>query len=184
MAAEIGLNRAPTGHFQPVYAPKFRQIFRLEPQRHDHQIGLFDIIRALDQLRALPPTGIRRAQPHPLHHHAFNRVTGEPFRRGQPDEINALFFGILHLALAARHVVLVAPIQAFHAGRALPHRRAHTIHRRVAAADHHDPFALRIQLAGIEIFDRITKAFAIARGQVVNCPHDAFGPHTRRLQIP
>jgi hypothetical protein len=114
MGAEIGLDRAPAGHFQFRHAPKRRQILRLEAQRLDDQIGLFDVVRALDQLGALPPGGIGRAKAHLLHHHALDGIAGEALGRGQPDELHALFLGILHLALRARHVRPVAAVQALH----------------------------------------------------------------------
>jgi hypothetical protein len=123
------------------------------------------------------------AQPHPLHHHAVDTVAGKARGRGKPDEINALFLGIGNLALAARHVRLVAAIEALDAGRALPDRGAHAIHRGVAAADHHDALARRVQLAALEFRHLVAKAFAVRGGQIIDRAHDAIGAHARRVQI-
>jgi hypothetical protein len=111
--------------------------------------ALFDVIRALDHLRRLPPGRIRRAKAHLLHHHAVDRVAGEALGRGEPDELDALFLGIGDLALRARHVGPVAAIEAFDACRPLPDGGAHAVHRRVAAADDDDALAVGVQLTEV-----------------------------------
>src|SRR6185369_13485220 len=91
----------------------------------------------------------------------------EALRRGEPDELDALFLGVLHLALRARHVGAVAAIETLHRLRALAHRGAHAIHRRIAAADHHDVLALRVERARRDLRHRLAETRAVGRRQVI-----------------
>ena len=52
---------------------------------------------------------------------------------------HALLLGVRHLAHGARHVGLVAAVEAGDGGRALAHGGAHAVHRGVAAADARPP---------------------------------------------
>ena len=56
----------------------------------------------------------------------------------QPDEFNALFFGILGLTQRSRHIGFIAAVEAFYRGRALTDRRAHAVHCGIAAANDHN----------------------------------------------
>ena len=97
----------------------------------------------------------------------------EGLRRGQPDELDAFLLGVLHLALGARHVGAVAAIEALHRLRALAHRRPHAIHRRVAAADHHDVLAFRVQHAGFELGDDVAQTLPVGGREIVERRRDA-----------
>jgi hypothetical protein len=99
----------------------------------------------------LPPRGIRRAKAHLLHHHPVDRVPGETFGRGEPDELDALFLGIRDLALRPRHVGPVAAIEALDTCRPLPDGGTHAVHRRVAAADDDHALAVGVQLTVFEL---------------------------------
>src|SRR3546814_17445321 len=74
-------------------------------------------------------------------------ATAETLGQRQPDEFDALFLGILHFAHRARHVGLVAAIQALHRRGALADRRAYAVHRHIAAADDDYALVLRVQAA-------------------------------------
>ena len=64
-------------------------------------------------------------------------------------------------------------VQALDRGGALPHRGAHAVHRRVAAADHHDALAVRVQRAVLEFRHGIAEVLPGRGGQVVDGAHDA-----------
>ena len=100
MGAEIRLDRAPAGHFQPLDAPKARQVLRLKPQRLDGEVSLQGLFRPGDFLRRLAARHIRSAEAHVDDLHAAHRViSGKAFRRGLPDKLDAFFLGVLNLAL-------------------------------------------------------------------------------------
>ena len=99
----------------------------------------------------------------------------EGFGRGQPDELHAFFLRMGHFALRARHVGAVAAIEALHRLRALAHRGAHAIHRRVAAADDDDVLVLGVELA-VRIRHRIAKSLAVAGDEIVERRHDLPRP--------
>src|SRR5690606_34033747 len=100
-----------------------------------------------------------------------------------PDELDALFLGVLHLAQRARHVRLVAAIEAVDAGGALADRRAHAVHRGVAAADHDDALALRVQAAVLVAGHGIAQTVAVRRRQIGHRRHDVAEPRARRLDV-
>ena len=79
LGAEVGLDRAPARHLQPVDAPEPRQILGLEAQRLDHQFGRLGIVGVRDLLRA--PGGrsrpARRAASAPPARRSTASVAGE-----------------------------------------------------------------------------------------------------------
>src|SRR5690606_36653820 len=77
----------------------------------------------------------------------------------------------------------VAPVQAFHGLGALAHRGADAIHRRVAAADHHDPLARGVERAGIERRHRLAQALAVARGEILEGRHDVGETGARQADV-
>ena len=86
--------RAPARDFQRRFAPKCGQVFGFETKREDYQIGVFDVVCALDLFRALTARCVRRTKPHFRDHHAFDFLALESFRCRQPEEVDALFLGI------------------------------------------------------------------------------------------
>jgi hypothetical protein len=80
---------------------------------------------------------------------------------------------VLHLALRARHVGAIAAIEALHRLRTLAYGGAHAIHRRVAAADHHDVLALGIERARVESGHRVAQPAAVRGGEIVERRGDA-----------
>ena len=132
-----------------------------------------------DRLGRLPAGRVGRAEAHPDRAHAAHPVVAEEgLGRRQPDELDALLLGVLHLALRARHVGAVAPVEARDRGRALADRGAHAVHRGVAAADHHDLLAGGIERAGVEGRHRVAEALAVARRSDSRAP--ARCPRARR----
>ena len=128
-----------------------RQVLRVEAQRLDRQVRRQGEIAALDRLHRLPPARVGQPEMHAHRMHPADRaVAQECLGRGEPDELDAFFLGVLHLAHRAGHVRPIAAIQALHRGRPLAHRGPHAVHRRVAAADHHDMLAACVQQAGVE----------------------------------
>src|SRR6185437_8961288 len=102
-------------------------------------------------------------------HHA---VALERLGRGEPDELDAFLLGMENLALRARHVLAVAAVEAAHRARALANRRAHAIHRRVAAADDHDVLAGGVERAAVESRQRVAQALAVRRRQILHRGYD------------
>ncbi len=91
---------------------------------------------------------------------------------GEPDELDSLLLGILHLALRAGHVGAVAAVEAFDRPGALAHGGAHAIHRRVAAADHDDIPARGIERAVVEQGHRVAQPLAVAGGEKIERGND------------
>ena len=110
---------------------------------------------------------IRRAEAHFLNLDTCYWIANKTFWRGQPDKFHALFFGVLNFALTAGHIRAVTAIQAFHRGRTLTNRTAHTVHRSITTADHDNFFAFGIQCASVKIRHSIAKAFAVGRGEII-----------------
>ena len=213
MGAEVGLDRAPARHLEPLDPPEPRDVLGLEPQRLDDEVGGLVVIGALDRLGRLPARHVGGAEPHPrdpqavdaaggfdrdmsggegrvvahpvarqvtagVRHRALvglagdaRRVAGKGVRGREPDELHPLFLGVLHLALAARHVGPVTAIEALDADGPLPDRRAHAVHRRVTAADHHHALARGVQLSILEIRHLVAQIHAVRGGQIVQRPH-------------
>ena len=111
------------------------------------------------------------------------RIAGKAARGGEPDELHPLLLGVGHLALAARHVLAVAPVEALDRCRPLPDGRAHAVHRRVAAADHHHPLAGGVQLAALEFGHGIAETEPVAGSEIVDGPDDSLRPRAGGLQV-
>ena len=81
---------APAGHRELGLAEQRRQIFRIEAQRLDHEVGLDREARAGDRLRPLPAARVRRAKAHPDRAHRARpgrrpgRPRAPPARRTRP----------------------------------------------------------------------------------------------------
>src|SRR3546814_5037171 len=73
---------------------------------------------------------------------------------------------------AARHVGLVTAVQAVHRRGALADRRAHAVHRGVAAADDDDLLAPGIQRAALEVGDLVAEAMLVRRRQIGHRRHE------------
>src|SRR3546814_10171083 len=122
---------------------------------------------SLDLHRRLAARSIGRAELHAAGMHGGHlALAAKAFRQGEPDEFDALFLGVLHLAHRARHVGLVAAIQAVHRRGALADRRAHAIHRGVAAADNDDLLAPGIPRAALAVGDRFAAALLVGRRRI------------------
>ncbi len=104
-------------------------------------------------------------------------------RRRQPLEADALFLGVRHFPARARHVAAVPAVEAAHRGSPLPHRGAYAVHRRVAAANHHDIAARRVENAAVKRLDRIAEALAVGGDQIVERLHDPLLAGSRSAQI-
>ena len=129
---------------------------------------------ALDRLHGLAAGGVLQAEMHAHRPHRGDMIVAEEgFRRREPDEFDAFLLRVLHLAHRSGHVRLVAPVQAFHRFRALPGGGAHAVHRGIAAADHHDVLAARIQRAGGEFRHRVAQIVPVGSDQVIQRRHDA-----------
>ena len=91
-----------------------RQILGVEAERLDDEIGLDVEVRAVDRSRRLAAGGVGHAEMHARGAHAGDVVVRRRgrLRARQPDELDALFLGVRHLALRARHVGAVAAIEA------------------------------------------------------------------------
>src|SRR3546814_14047711 len=76
------------------------------------------------------------------------------------------------LAARARHVLPVAPVEAFDGGGALADGGAHAVHGGVAAADHNHRLAMSIEPAVGEGRLAVAESLAVAGGQIVDCLHD------------
>ena len=158
----IDLQRSPPRHIQRILRPEFGQRFGIEAQGLDHQVGGHREMAPGDYFDRLPAGGIRQAETHAHGAHGGDVIIAqEGFRCRQPRELHALFLGVLHFPHAARHVRLVAAVEADDRRCALAHRRAHAIHRRVTAADDHNILAARIQQAGVEVRHVVAEALAV-----------------------
>src|SRR5438552_18853507 len=113
---------------------------------------------AVDPLRHLAAAGIGDPQMHAVSAHLLDAALAEErLGRGEPDELDALLLGVADFALRPRHVGAVTAIEAAHGLGALAHRRAHAIHRGVAAADDHDILPGGVEIAAVESGDRVAE---------------------------
>jgi hypothetical protein len=150
------------------------QVLGIEAERLNDQVGLEPERRARDDLGRLPPAGVGSTQPHAVGTDRRDPVLAEEcLRRRHPDELDALLFGVRHLAHRARHVGAVATVEALDRPRALANGGAHAVHRRVAAADHGHMLPRRVQGTVVIGGDLVAEALAVGSGQVGQRRHDA-----------
>ncbi len=139
---------------------------------------------AVHHLDRLPAGRIGKAQPHVHRAHGVHVVVAEEgFGGAQPDKAHALFFRVLHLAQAAGHVRLVAPVNTAYGRGTLADGRAHAIHRGVTTADHHHMLARRIQQAAVEIGHVVAQALAVGGDQEIQRRDDAGQAGARAADV-
>ncbi len=136
----------------------------------EREIGTFHFFRRF------AARSIGQAKPHARDAARLRRFCLPKKRLGQrqPFEDDAFFFGVRDFAQRARHVVAIAAIETGDGFRALTHRGAHAIHRRVAAADDGDVFAFGIERPIVEVGNSIAQAFAVGSDQIIERGHDAL----------
>ena len=180
----INAERAPAGDAQIGRAEQSRQVFGVEAQSLDHEIGVDGVTIARIGFGGAAATRIGRPQTHGGNADVLDRavlVRSESVGRRQPDERDAFFLGIGDFAARAGHVGAVAAIEAFDRPGPLADGGADAIHRGVAAADDDDIFVGGIEGAIVEVGHRIAKALAVRGGEIIKCLDNTCAANARRF---
>ena len=181
----VNTQRAPAGDVKVGGVKHHRQVFGFKAKCGNYHIGVEREVAFWVIFRRAASRGIGGCKPHFGNMHALDfAVAVKTLGAGQPDKLDALFFGIGHFALRPRHIIAVAAVQAFYGLCALADGGADTIHCGVAATYDDDVFAMRIHRAAVESGDGIAKALAIGNGKKIEGRDDSVKPATWRCNRP